>query len=1051
MTLTGESGTTDKEQDQIGIAPVAVSDQDNNEHNEESGAQPTREFPSLADVMDEEIAVVADDGQEQHDQDSNTKIMDQAVPQNQSQVEESKDQASDATKDVEELEEKDMNNNSVPSTAMTAAEDVTGEITQDTKSTATTTTTASFEQYDVQQHNLVEQERLRMMEEMHIGTASEILFLPTTDATATANWDNLRWMSLSGTRKVVFSRIVFRRVKEQTTIIMWKSSVRITYPARLLVLYEHPQVLLILRRAHDLDELSTLTAVDYKNNKTADGQQVESADQILQHYWIAESVVDLTRCKLQLSPLTTHDMSQIIHKIQHDRERSSFQIITPSDVSIVLSAVQVRPSSKSKQELSFTDSGAFMETTSTEKSLIQAIYEAHHTSSSSSATQDAQEQQDTTWKHQVILGTLHAHVLSGNTKALDQALDRTWRKFNTGEEEAVATAAAVATSSSSSHPARTLPHRIIDETDDSSHPPIYYACRQGMNDATTLLIQYGASLDYTTSPDNDSLLHICARNLDYKGLQTLLSADGRRPPLNPNAVNDLGETPLYAALVYGKHNSKSLGECIQVLKSHNGRIFGPGRQQKQSTQQHPLLVLAMEYRTHDIEVLLPFLPLDFPLNGNTDIVSQFTSRGDHIGESLAALYGYPLHRVLETLYRQAVEPSLGNPPPAGGSGGGSGNSLHGNNHGIVGVVRLLLQCGFEANERLDGGNLDAGTDSLALFVGFAPIQILAVTALELEKEAKSNEELNTLVSHLCEELIKTGGARLSLEVPPMQRKRSNNNTNNRKATSPLRQKSSTSSVKTSEEASKTTTTDSIDRANIKIDANDHLMELLGGRERLKAAQASYSDLGSVMLDQSRAPFLLEEANSNIEDSDAPGGSSDKSCAICWRTFGALVNRKHRCRISWKHVADECSTKRIIVNGKEYRVSDGQFVRAKALVEAKVAAAATQSRTVTLGNASTPAASSSATAAARARLQRLEAEEQANRDSLFGGDVMEQAKSMLFGNTMEEKEKRGETMDGLMNSLGETRNALLERGDKLSSLNDKSAQMVSASEDFAKLV
>ena len=884
-----------------------------------------------------------------------------------------------------------------------------------------------------------EQERLRMVEEMHIGTASEILFAPPSQEASSSLggagvWDNLRWMSLSGSRKVVFSRVVFRRVKEQTTIIMWKSPVRITFPARLLVLYEHPQILLVLRRAQDLDELSNYTAVDYSSvdQSNNNNSHQDPVQQILQHYWIAESVVDLTTCKIRLSPVTTNYASQVIEKIQHDRELSCFEIMTPSDTSICLSAVQIRPPSKSKQEISFTDSGAFMEITSTENALIHALCQAHGVGN----------HEDATLRHQVILGTLHAYVLSGNTKALEEALLRTWEHANKKGD---------ANDMGEPIQNRTLPERIIDATDDNGHPPLYYACQQNMNDAIALLVRYGASLDYTTSLSKDSLLHICARNRNYKGLKTLLSEESRprRPGVSVNAVNSMGQTPLYTALVSGKLNSKDLESCIHELKAKKGTIFGT-REGPRSGLRHPIVVLAMAHRPEDLAVLLQFLQLGFPLTGNMDIMPQYGS--SRKGESLAALYGYPLHRLLASLYMKVVHATVG-----------VSNTWNGNKpseHPMVKCLGLLLQCGFESNERLEEVTCDDSDDPeilLGLFAGFAPIQILAATALALEKIGPdlpecTYGELDAVLSQLCEVLIQTGGARISLEPPPLQRKRG---VNNGKTGTPSPQKSSQKSL----QETSTGLTAEVDRSNLKIDSNDHILHLLGGEERLKKAQIRYSEMGSAMCDPSWAPLLLDEGTSVIEDSDAPGGSSDKSCAICWKVFGTLMNRKHRCRVTWRHVCDECSTKRVLVNGKEYRVSDGQFVRTTSQMESKASATTFSSRQRAKGTFSRQSSSSSASgmdsarsaSRASARRQRLEAEDKANRDSLFGGDVMEQAKNMLFGSTAEDNEEPADSRGGLMNSLGETRNALLERGDKLSSLSDKSAQMVSASEDFAKMV
>ena len=85
---------------------------------------------------------------------------------------------------------------------------------------------------------------------------------------------------------------------------------------------------------------------------------------------------------------------------------------------------------------------------------------------------------------------------------------------------------------------------------------------------------------------------------------------------------------------------------------------------------------------------------------------------------------------------------------------------------------------------------------------------------------------------------------------------------------------------------------------------------------------------------------------------------------------------------------------------------------------------------------------------KARQSRLN--EEAQRESLFGW-VMEAAAGLVF---VEDKSTSEQTpaaqVQGLSESVGQTRNALLERGDKLDSLGEKTSQMVDASADFAKM-
>mmetsp|Transcript_56163 Transcript_56163/g.114602 ORF Transcript_56163/g.114602 Transcript_56163/m.114602 type:complete len:123 (-) Transcript_56163:190-558(-) len=78
-------------------------------------------------------------------------------------------------------------------------------------------------------------------------------------------------------------------------------------------------------------------------------------------------------------------------------------------------------------------------------------------------------------------------------------------------------------------------------------------------------------------------------------------------------------------------------------------------------------------------------------------------------------------------------------------------------------------------------------------------------------------------------------------------------------------------------------------------------------------------------------------------------------------------------------------------------------------------------------------------------------EKANRSSLFGGVVANVAKSLgVTENSTEKVETEAGSISGLSNQLDQTRDALNERGAKLSTLADKSDKLVSASQDFAAM-
>lgn len=269
------------------------------------------------------------------------------------------------------------------------------------------------------------------------------------------------------------------------------------------------------------------------------------------------------------------------------------------------------------------------------------------------------------------------------------------------------------------------------------------------------------------------------------------------------------------------------------------------------------------------------------------------------------------------------------------------------------------------------------------------------------------------------ELLVRCGARLSLEQPPAARL--------------TRSCSSISNIAASTDQESVS---KMDRESLKIDSNKTLMKLLGGEERLKEARDHWSQIKPVQATH-WLTIHREVSKSNFGDSEAPGGSDEKSCAICWKGFGALRNRKHKCRVTLRYVCDDCSSKRVSDGKEEHRVSDGQFclARVDAAREAADAVALEKEQ-------------------ARMRLEKARAMRQAassdddNRDSLFGG-VMEKAASLVFGEE-DRAEHTSNQLDSLKGTMNQTKDALIERGNKLSSLGEKTSQLVDSSHEFAKM-
>jgi hypothetical protein len=251
--------------------------------------------------------------------------------------------------------------------------------------------------------------------------------------------------------------------------VFWKTGGK-RYEHRALAVYEDPSLILVLRRPSNLEEIYQLLGLP-------DIADIESPENALDNYWVLESAAEPAATKLRLSPLTT--ITSMAADNADDRERSCFEILTPAE-SIVLSAVHVRTDVKSKQEQSFKDSGAYLETLAAEASIAKTICGAH-IEAQNIGTSEA----DITWKHQIVIGSLQSLVVSGNQKFLQDAVN--YARTATANEDP-----------------RYLPARVIDAVDDNGFSALYYACQNKMDAAVRTLVNAGA--DVTARNEIDSLI-----------------------------------------------------------------------------------------------------------------------------------------------------------------------------------------------------------------------------------------------------------------------------------------------------------------------------------------------------------------------------------------------------------------------------------------------------------------------------------------------------------------------------------------------------------------
>jgi hypothetical protein len=412
-------------------------------------------------------------------------------------------------------------------------------------------------------------------------------------------WDNLRWMSFAGTRQIDFVGPVCRFVPGRRTLF-WSGD---QYVDRILVVYREPHLILILRPPEDLAEVSQI--FDLPPGATAD-----NAEDIFQSYLVVENVVDPKTCKLRLSPLTT--FTSVLTEVGTDdfRRRSCFELVNPTE-SLILSAVRPRKGAE-RALTSFTDSGAYLETTSTEHILQKSICDAHR------PAEGSRDVSDQSWKHQVILGTLHSHVVMGYRSILDMALSQ-------------------AKASSNNKGSEYIDPRIIDAVDESGRTPLHYACSGRFSSAVLSLVQAGANVDLRIEPYNMTPCHLCALHLDAKSLQSILAMNKR-----PNVVDSWGRTPMYLATTEGRSvghskNPVALDSCLSVLEANGGHMEVP------LGFRNPVSVLAAAWSHEELEVVLKHVHYRYPL-----VLSDADDK-HRIGISVSAFFQYPVHSCLITV------------------------------------------------------------------------------------------------------------------------------------------------------------------------------------------------------------------------------------------------------------------------------------------------------------------------------------------------------------------------------------------------------------------
>jgi len=804
---------------------------------------------------------------------------------------------------------------------------------------------------------------------------AEVFFENNKDLVAAYNgWDSLRWMSLSGVRKASVAFSAFRYVEGRGGFL-WNSD---EYAPRVVAIYEEPNIILILREASCIAELKDLMEMPADAN-------FEERNPLKSHLFV-ESVIDPKTAKIRLSPLTTP--TSFIPNLSSDcpRRRSTFELINPAE-SIILSAVRHK---KNTDVPCYEDREAYLETSEVEYLLTKSIC---------SAQEGVMIGDDYSWKHQIVLGTLHSHVVLGNQKALDKGIHQSLRtKFGQTHLDL-----AILEASKKKDP-RFLHPRIIDATDESGKAAIHYACESRFSSAVISLVTAGADVNIRIEPLLMTPCHISASKLDFKSLDAILGVSQK-----PNEVDDLGRSPMYLAITEGRSvgkqlNPRALQRCIATMAKYGGQVG------ELFENRHPVSYLAYMCQPDEMEIVLKYSQYKFPLH---------ITKEDDLGISLGAQYEYPVHSVLISLKHRLQNLTIGGRADIEEIKRECANL----DSDVSKTLNVLFCYGFEPNERIEGLTRSfREMGDIMDYVGFCPTQILFASILELSSQRKAIGEelyasLNEMLANILE-FMTLHGARVFSDIPPSLRCED-------------RTKFSSNSNEPGADLTK--------RSEIQVQANIEI-SLVVGKEKINEALAMWKTLKPV---PPAAKAMLFDSKENIDNSIAPGGSDERNCAICWKKFG-LISRKHRCRISRRYICDECSTHRVIVNGIEYRVSDGQFLLAKAEdmkeLQRKMDAAVEKER------------QRKQQGKLKALANRLKKEEDdANRDSLFGGLASKFAEGLgLADDSKDKAETEADSIAGLSAQLDQTRDALNERGAKLGALNDKSDKLVSASQDFAAM-
>mmetsp|Transcript_11226 Transcript_11226/g.18551 ORF Transcript_11226/g.18551 Transcript_11226/m.18551 type:complete len:996 (+) Transcript_11226:74-3061(+) len=698
-------------------------------------------------------------------------------------------------------------------------------------------------------------------------------------------------------------------------------------------------------------------------------------------FLVAESVIDPKTSKIRLSQLT-HPTSL---PLKPDRSKGIQNIRKRTCFDILTPTEVIELSAAFLPDDSFDN----MEYAS-EKCLSDTFRFEHAISESLLMAQTDFQNME---QHQIILGTPHSYVIGGNDQVLKEAL-----------------ASAFELQKSSGGGNNKLDSSVIDERDTSGNTALHYACRNRRSSTVGILVGAGSNCSIQTA-DLKTPCHIAALGLDASSLSTILSAQYPRP--DPNALDSNLRTPMFVAAVEGrtadgKGNASALDQCLSALEAWGGQLMLGN-----TTDLHPIHLV--QWKSAELGVILSHCHYHYPLLSGL------------AGISASALYHYPLHGALIHL-REQIYLALSS---------SDGFTKIPSEMAICSRIQTLLIHGFEPNERLEGIFCEGNESKrLTTYFGFTPLQILISAAKEVQVFESSNQKEKDVeygramkniieIIHSCAKTLLEKGARLNMPPPPTTRLD--------RGTSP-----GCYSLKDAMEGTQKSTIPHINRDGLNKLDNKEILTLLGGADRLKAPQKLFASLPKSVDSVGTLQY-----GTTSRDSFAPGGSDDCSCAVCWSEFGLISNRKHLCRASGRYVCNDCSTKRVLDNGTEQRITDGLYNLA------------TFEKTTVSGNRKSQVSSRIASACHAASRSDMKSNNSgsststSDRNRSFLG-----LSSSSSSSATDKKEQKNlsatERITSAISGLGQAKDAVMERGAKLEGLAEKTEALNNASVDFMNM-